>query len=272
MSGFGGFGGFGGDFADSQDAQEATPSRSQRTPGGGRQSQAGPRQQVKQRCVPTSVKSLLTGEENLYGLAPAAYVTIVAQVVGDFSFEAGGLAGKVSDGTGVVLVKQFAENSAAVDHSAVKAGAWLKIVGTMRPGNDPYLSVAFLVPVSNLNELAYHIVSTCSAYADLQEELGGGIRSLTFPEVSTPQMPASFPNTSTPNAKRVHVAQVNIKDEIVNFLSQGSTLQWGFSRGELEDKMKMYAGPSELSKILEELKDDGLIYDTKDENHFKANK
>ena len=262
MASFGGFGGF-GDFSDSQEVPDGTPSRSQRTPN--RQSNAA-RPQTKLRCIPTTVKALAAGEENLYGWAAAAYVTVLAQVVGEFTVEAGTLNGKVTDGTGVLAIRQFQENSAPVDLSEIKAGAWLRIIGTMRTGSDPYLSVAFLVKVSNLNEIAYHMVSTCNAYADLQEELGGGIRIL--PEVSTPLMSSSYPNQSTP--KRASQPVFNLKDDISSFVQQGGSLQWGFSRSEIEDKMRSVAGASEISKAIDALLEDGLIYETSDTNHFKA--
>ena len=261
MTSFGGFGGF-SDFPDSQEAPEGTPSRSQRTPN--RQSTTA-RPQTKLRCIPTTVKALAAGEENLYGWAAASYVSVLAQVVGDFTVDAGTLIGKVSDGTGILSIRQFQENSAPVDLTAIQAGTWLRIIGQMRTGGDLYLSVTFLAKVTNLNEIAYHMVSTCNAFADLQEELGGGIRLL--PEVSTPLM-SSYPNQSTP--KRASQPQFNLKDDITSFVHQGASLQWGFSRSEIEDKMRSVANNGEISRAIDALLEDGLIYETSDTNHFKA--
>ena len=69
---------------------------------------------------------------------------------------------------------------------------------------------------------------------------------------------------STP-VKRV----VNPKDEVLSFLQQGANLQWGFSRKDVHEKLRDILTAAAADNEIEILKEDGPIYETKDEDHFK---
>ena len=273
---FGGFGGF-GDFGDSQEMSGAeTPSRnSQRTPSRG--SVSG-QKKSKTRCVPTSIKAVLEcsedggNEPSLYGLAPVQTVVLVAQTVGSFSYDQSGFIGKVTDGTGTLTVKQFAQNAgttSAAEEIGTSPGVWVKVVGGIRPGAETYLSVTQIAKIKNLNEIAYHMVTTCAAFADLQDEFGMPSSQMSVGGfVSSQPMAPSATFASTP-AKKTGGA-VNARDTVLSFIQQGASLQWGFSRNDVLDKLRDVISTTAANDAIELLKEDGLIYETKDEDHFKA--
>ncbi len=60
-----------------------------------------------------------------------------------------------------------------------------------------------------------------------------------------------------------------LSERVLAFIQQGSSKQWGHSKSDIRQNFREIAEDA-ISEALEVLKDDGLVYETMDDSHFKA--
>jgi hypothetical protein len=153
-------------------------------------------------------------------------------------------------------------------------------VGALRTGSDPYLSINQIKKISSANEIAYHLLATCSAHIDIVEEKDGTFGatplrsfgkmqitgSANLSHMETSNEVEATPQKSAPST----LSSSQIEELVYQFILTGKSTQWGFSKSDCVLKFKSQISEAQISKAIEQLLDDARIYDTGDEVHFKA--
>jgi len=282
---YGGFGGFG----DVEESQEHDTPAFGKTPRPG-MSQSGAGDRKKVRSIPVSVKVAL---ESAFGAkdatdlplvfdVPSKYIEVVGQLEA-ITVETASLSCIANDGTGSISARQYFEQSTS-EAGEVNGfedyivGSFVRIVGALRTGNDPYISINQIKRVTSANEVSYHIINSCSSYIDIVEEKDGtfGATPLkSFNRSVLSQLNSSVKAEAQTTSEKIQEVKTTmsasaIRDNVLNFIRSGNGTQWGHSAQDVESKFRGVLQDGDIKRALEQLVDDALIYDTGDENHFKA--
>jgi Replication protein A C terminal len=203
----------------------------------------------KQRIVPTTIASLK--DDELYGVCESNTLVVIVGLISQLKVEGGALEGFLNDGTGSMKIKSYF-------HADFSDEGFVKIIGNFRSGEKPYISVMSMKKVDNANEISTHLLEIVHSMLEIFNEAGIKLshNSGTAP-VPTVHKPVT---TSSPPVR-------NVRDDLLNYLRSDGT-EFGPSRQEIVSRLK--STESEINQILQDLSDEGLIYDTSDEHHFKA--
>ena len=152
------------------------------------------------------------------------------------------------------------------------------VFGALRTGSDPYISITRIRKLVSANEIAYHLLSTCSTHIDIVEEKDGTFGAT--PMIRSFSQKPMTNNDSTPYRVNVLEERENsapptssaaqIEEQIYSFIQTGKSTQWGFSKSDCLVKFKNTFSESDVNKAIDQLLDDARIYDTGDEVHFKS--
>ena len=196
----------------------------------------------------------------------------------------------IDDGTGKIQLKQYFEQPIVGEDeespfAQITEGCFVWAVGALRTGNDPYISINQIRKITSANEIAYHLLASCSAHIDIVEEKDGtfgatpmrSFNSMQAGSASAVQFGGGFDIDATP-MKPVSAALSastgmpagQIEEKVYQFIQSGKTTQWGFSKSDCVLKFKGVCSEDEINKAIEQLLDDARIYDTGDEVHFKS--
>ncbi|KAF4661372.1 replication factor A protein 2 [Perkinsus chesapeaki] len=306
FGGFGGFGGFGSDTPSgglSGTPGFGTQSGGRQSMGGGRMSfgggaETGDRKARRRPLIPINVKVFTdaikehSGGEDIevFGTAPRA-----VEIVGNArEVEHDGLAIQwtLDDFTGSLRCKMYLEESDTEGRNkadeilkngkfAVHGQSYVRVIGAIRGGSNPYLSAQRVLPVENLNEIPCHIAAIAHAYimnsADVAPSSADGKR-LSFGGISQPTMetastnpPSSMASPANENEASVGNTETERRDKLLEFIKAGSdTTDFGYSVADMTAKFQGVMGTAEIRKLLGEFSDDGLVYDAGDEDHYKC--
>jgi hypothetical protein len=163
-------------------------------------------------------------------------------------------------------------------------GSFVWAVGALRTGNDPYVSINQIKKLQSANEFALHLLSICAAHIDIVEEKDGTFGATPMRSFNKLQTGSQFTNPGSHNfdlnidatptrpsvSATVSLTSAQIEEQVYQFIQSGKSTQWGFSKSDCVLKFKGLCAETEINKAIEQLLDDARIYDTGDENHFKA--
>lgn len=159
------------------------------------------------------------------------------------------------------------------DFFSVDSFVWA--LGALRTGSDPYVSITQIKKLSSANDIAYHILTTCSVHIDIIEEKDGTfgatpMRSFSHHNVSTTSQVNNIADATPSKQTTTSLPPGYLEEQVYQFIQSGKSSQWGFSKSDCAIKFKNTFPESEINKAIEQLLDDARIYDTGDEVHFKS--
>ncbi|KDP33438.1 hypothetical protein JCGZ_07009 [Jatropha curcas] len=264
----------GGGFMPSQSTQLTDSSPS---PAKGRDSQG---------LVPLTVKQISqashSGDEKSNFVVDGVDVTNVTVVgmVFDKAVKVTDVSFIVDDGTGRIGCRRWVnENLDTTEMETIQDGMYVRVNGHLKSFQGVKQLVAFSVrPVTNFDEVTFHFIDCIHTHlqnSKLQLQIGASIQ---------PQMLESSTNTPVRNGSNEYQAATTIqlskqysvdglKDTdqlILDYLQQSSSMgqEKGVHMDELCQQLKL---PMEKIKgSIRSLEDEGLIYSTIDEFHYKA--
>lgn len=246
------------------DYQGGSPAGGYQKTGSGRSSTGGGarRSYDEQSITPVTIHMALGASDNdgtltLEDGRPLYQVRIVA-AVRSFTAASTNLLYKLEDGTGLVDVKQWMDD--ATDCSAVaelreataQDNVYVKIVGQIKDYDNQKMIVADSIrPLSTGNEVAHHfleVIHAAQSYQKRNAYIPGGVAPMS---VSKPI--ASAAGNST------------LRDQVLAYVREkGEMTEMGVS---LQSLTTLGDG---VRAVLDALTNDGLVYTTIDEEHFKC--
>eukprot|EP00257_Ricinus_communis_P020794 XP_015580127.1 replication protein A 32 kDa subunit A [Ricinus communis] len=255
----------GGGFMSSQSSQ---PTDSAPSPAKSRDSQG---------LVPVTVKQISqashSGDENSNYVIDGVDVTNVtvvgmvfdkAQKVTDVNFT-------VDDGTGRIGCKRWVnENFDSSEMETIQDGMYVRVSGHLRSFQGVRQLGAFSVrPVMNFDEVTFHFIDCIHTHLlNSKSQLQGGASIQT-------QNVESSTSTQTSNSiqftKQYSVDGLKDCDQLVlDYLQQSSSMgqEKGIHMDELSQQLKLPM--DKIKETIRSLEDEGLIYSTIDEFHYKA--
>ncbi|GAV77894.1 tRNA_anti domain-containing protein/RPA_C domain-containing protein [Cephalotus follicularis] len=189
----------------------------------------------------------------------------------------------LDDGTGRIGCRRWSNDIIDTKEiEAIQDGTYVRVNGTLKSLQDTRQLVAFSVrPVTNFDEITFHFVECVHFHLQNSKVLGG---ALSQPQVVDPSLNTPVRSKSSGSQAALSnqfSAQFNVDglksydQSILSYLQQHSNderikeeiRERGVHRDELSQQLKI-----PLQKILDSIKnleDEGLIYSTIDDFHFK---
>mmetsp|Transcript_21925 Transcript_21925/g.85924 ORF Transcript_21925/g.85924 Transcript_21925/m.85924 type:complete len:254 (+) Transcript_21925:90-851(+) len=183
---------------------------------------------------------------------------------------------ELEDGTGRIDVRKWmdsdgGENAAEIAETAAwTEGVYVRVVGSLREMNERKSIVAYaVVPLTDYNEITYHLLSAIHAHlynlkaAKSAPLLGAGG---TFGSgMGMPQFGGSAyqaPAVAKPEYS-------GVQGDVLN-LVKGTQVPEGASKQSMLQSLSGKYGEPAVLQAIASLNDEGLIYTTMDEDHFRA--
>jgi len=236
----------------------------------------GGKKEDKQTCVPTSVRLLLDsqkaadrdgGELQLHG-AEAVNITLVG-VVEALVQQATMVEFTLNDGSGRVKVRHY-KNESTVE-TALAAGQYVSLVGSIRTSPVVHVSAMTLRPVSSADEVSYHMIDV--AHTALMMKSGSGaalVKTAPPAQVAAPQpmTTAAAPAAATPAAVTpAAVAPAGEKSVLEVLQSLAETRPGGVPLTVMIESLKSLTAAA-VKTALDQLVVDGEAFTTIDDDHF----
>lgn len=236
------------------------------------------RQEDKQTCMPATIRLLVdsksAGEEKgaelqLHG-TEVANVTLVGVAEG-ISQQATMLEFTLNDGSGRMKVRHYQSSDGI---AKLTSGSYVSVVGSLRTSPSLHVSALSLRLVTSADEVSYHMIEVAHAALMLKN---GGSRVPTPPPVKVapallqPSQPNSAPPAAAPQPKNVIATPAaDLRTAVMTLLrNEGEGRPEGIPRTALNSHFKTYP-ESEVRAVLENLMDNGEVFNTIDEDHFSA--
>lgn len=249
---------------------------SQRSPSG------GGRKRDAQSLVPLTVKQLLQAEEenSKYKVdgRTISQVTIVGQIL-SVEAQATNVNYLVDDSTGKVNVRIYIDSDDDSD-STLSSGTYVRVVGNLRAFNDKKSVVAFqLIPVTDFNEVTFHYLNVIATHLRFTKQPGNntpakipGATTSTFGQAQA--QPMQMMNTGgVPQMGGLEDAKngqfTPVQQQILQVFKTGGDDETGLSVDALFSAMPNVP-QAQIREALGFLSDEGHLYTTIDENHFKS--
>ncbi|KAK4801218.1 hypothetical protein SAY86_021705 [Trapa natans] len=200
-------------------------------------------------------------------------VGMVAQMVvraTDVSFS-------LDDGTGRVVCKRWTNDSFdSMEMDAIQDGIYVRVIGHLRNSHGGKQLVAFAVrPVLNFNEITFHSID-CIHHHFRKSRLKSEAPIQTKPvELSAASVSSQFTSnahlTAPPNDFSVQPSTVGLKScdqKVLEFLQRNFSIEKGVHRDEISGQLKIPV--DKIMEAIRALEEEGLIYSTIDEYHYKS--
>jgi len=194
----------------------------------------------------------------------------------------------LDDGTGKIETKFWLDSNDAGDQAqgAVedphgpssraewREGKYIKIFGHLRVMNGDKHIVAFTIkPVTDMNELTFHLLDTVFTHLYLTRKHQGaaqvtpGQKRVMGPNagMGAPAMGAQHDYSGLGGMSPCQKAAFEVFHE-----PQALNADAGLSFDQLKQKLGNRFTPDDLKQAVEDLQNDGHIYTTVDDNHFKG--
>ncbi|KAJ6925074.1 replication protein A 32 kDa subunit A-like [Populus alba x Populus x berolinensis] len=180
----------------------------------------------------------------------------------------------IDDGTGRIGCRRWVtENFDKLEMEAVQDEMYVRVIGHLRVFQDVKQLVAFSVrPVTNFDEITFHFIDCIHSHLQ-NSKLQGAASTQPHMVESSMNTPVRNGQTFTSNlmSKQFDVDGLKDCDQLVlDRLQQSSSIgqEKGMHMDELCQQLKL---PMEkIKESIRSLEDEGLIYSTIDEFHYKA--
>ncbi|XP_050215573.1 replication protein A 32 kDa subunit A isoform X2 [Mercurialis annua] len=184
----------------------------------------------------------------------------------------------VDDGTGRIGCKRWLNEIIDTNEmETIQDGMYVRVNGHLRSFQGVKQLAAFSVrPVTNFDEVTFHFIDCIHTHLLNSKSLGGGFSQSQVAESSmnTPVRSGSIGHQSSSSvqlAKQYSVDGLKDCDQLVlDCLQQSSSMgqEKGMHMDELSQQLKLPA--EKIKETIRSLEDEGLIYSTIDEFHYKA--
>jgi len=222
------------------------------TPGGDTKSDKN-----RQSLIPVTIKQLknapaVTSGEQGFTLdgRDLFQVTIVGLIMAADE-QTTSLSYQIDDGTDTIMVKKWTDQDAADDEAERRAqckeGAYVRVIGQLRSFNHTKNIVAYSIePIIDFNEYTFHFLEVVHTH-------------LRHTKGAVPAAPAPAPGAS-------------LQDLVLKFFqSKGEASDAGCTVQEAAQALASNGvQEAQVRSIVQELSDEGHLYSTIDDDHFKA--
>lgn len=183
----------------------------------------------------------------------------------------------VDDGTGQVDVTWWMDDdgdaAASKRSSQVREGIYVRVVGKTRVYQDALQVTAFDVhPVTDHNEVTYHFLSCIKAKLNAEANksaapapAGTGFAYGARPDPVSQTAPSAPMNMDTQDDNGLDSKHT----QVLSIIAEHSMSEEGVGIGVLQGKLPSM-NESEIRNAIEFLSNEGHLYSTIDEDHFKA--
>lgn len=259
---FQGSGGFGGGFNDQSfggggfDNKQASPGSKNR---GGNQGKC-------ETLMPVTVAMILKSTHDTasdtfrYQDNEIHLVTFIGKVR-DCTEASTSITYKVDDGTGPAIDARKFITEGEEDTNAPQGNGYVKVIGHVRSYNDVRNIIAFSVqPVTDHNAITCHMLDVVAAQLVLKK--GGAV-----PGNNAGTFNAGVVGSAVVAAGDSNLSGLTLQQQQVYQALKGSTADIGMSFTELAGSLQM--SMAQIKQAVEFLSNEGHIYSTVDDDHFK---
>tara|TARA_B110001452_G_scaffold117270_1_gene97311 strand:- start:2006 stop:2887 length:882 start_codon:yes stop_codon:yes gene_type:complete len=248
----------------------------------------------KQSLMPCTIKQLKTapagtGADNAFVIdgQDLHQVTIVGLIT-HADEQNTNLQFTIDDGTGSIVAKMWidaAQDEATMEKRSMwKEGVIVRVVGQMRAFNQVRSVVAFHIqPLTDMNEYTFHFVEVVHTHLrntkgkpgdQAAPPVGGGMGGMGGGAFATGMAGGVAPPSMAAAAAAQQNAQGlnNFQDTVFKFFqSYGESQETGATVEECTNAMMAQGGTAEqVRKAVDDLVNEGHLYSTIDDDHFKA--
>jgi len=260
------------------------------------------RQEEKSCCLPVTVRLLeLThesakasgGELRFHGQeSEPGMLIMVAQVEAIVSRQPTCLEFSVNDSTGRIRARFFTtEPSQEKSAEEIVPGSYVNMYGQFRTSPQPHFAVQGVRLIRSADEISFHMIEV--AHAALKCQLQSGSDPATpAPKALRTTQPASIEAVSPPKTQSGYEASAQVplpqlptpqpeqalegallRDAVMEILKDAG--ETGYDAAEVcnrlqKDGKKVSGGESALKDLLQQLVEEGDVFNTIDDDHFQA--
>ncbi|KAJ1925182.1 Replication factor A protein 2, partial [Tieghemiomyces parasiticus] len=187
----------------------------------------------------------------------------------------------LEDGTGAVEARMSMnddlDNPATLEANSIPENTYVRVVAHVRSYNNKrQVNVNKIKPVEDMNELTYHFLNVINTHleftrsnkasGDSKMDVGSG--GMDF-GLSNPM--SSFSNYTAPSATRSHTSGFSaIQDKVLQQAQQLDTGDEGAHIGLICQQLRGTYSADEIQHTVEFLVNEGHLYSTIDEQHYKC--
>ncbi|XP_057496002.1 replication protein A 32 kDa subunit B-like isoform X2 [Actinidia eriantha] len=181
----------------------------------------------------------------------------------------------LDDGTGRIdCIRWVNEAVDTKEMEEISDGMYVRVHGHLKGFQGKKQLVVFSIrPLTDYNEIAYHFVECMYVHVDNTKlQAQGGVTTPNMPN-STVSTPSKGYQAAPQNLYTGHYGMDGLKgidQMVIDYLQQPSCLTWekGVNLNEIAQQLSMPVEKITLS--IKSLEDEGLVYSTIDEYHFKS--
>ncbi|KAK4767236.1 hypothetical protein SAY86_014986 [Trapa natans] len=208
--------------------------------------------------------------------ADVTNVTLVGMVV-QMVVKATDVSFSLDDGTGKVECRRWTNDSSdSKEMDSVQDGMYVRVIGHLRSSHGRKQIVAFAVrQVLNFDEITFHFIDCIHQH--LQKS-----RSKSDTPTQTKPVELSAASASSHSTSNVHLTALsndfsgqhstgglkNCDQKVLEFLQQNFSIEKGLHRDEISRQLKIPV--DKTMESVRALEEEGLIYSTIDEYHYKS--
>lgn len=213
---------------------------------------------------------------------PIQQVHLIANVL-TVSFKETNVELSVEDGSGTITVRLYLDGNEGDSLQSIKEGEYRMIVGTLKKIGGSLCVIAFtLAPIEDHNMLTMHLLDTIlthqrttlgPASSAMKQQNGGGFAKQ---ENGAPGgMQVDYSNGGMMNGGGVGssngVGGSSLKEQVLWYFAhgEGSESDAGCSISKVASQLSSYTH-LQIQEAVVQLSDDGHIYSTIDDEHFKT--
>lgn len=180
----------------------------------------------------------------------------------------------IDDGSGKINVRHYPDaddEDEQMRAAGLREDVYVRVIGNIREVSGAISIIAFtLVPITDFNELTFHLLEVIHGHL-LNTKGGQGPMAVASSAATTPVKSfggASFAGAPGGPPPMASFNQQSIQDQVMEVFRQ-DTSESGAHINEVMQKLS-HIGPLEIRKAVEFLGDEGHLYSTVDEEHFKC--
>lgn len=232
-----------------------------------------------QSLVPVTIKQLLEAEQKDTKFTvdgrPLSQITVIGSVL-SMKVEATNVTYLIDDSTGKISVRIYIDSEEEAQVQTFEPGTYVRCVGNLRSFNDRRNVIGFqLIPVTDFNELTFHYLNVIACHLRCTKQ-PGNITPAKSPGAAAHSssfgnpMMGGMPAQPTFQAEADAGGFTSIQNRVLDvFKTEGNDTDAGVSIHRLFELLPQVP-QQEIRNTLTFLSDEGHLYTTIDENHFKS--
>ncbi|KAG0280605.1 replication factor A protein 2 [Linnemannia exigua] len=180
----------------------------------------------------------------------------------------------LEDGTGVIDVRKFpSEHDDAEEIDSLAQGTYVRVVGMVKSFNQKqYVQVHAIRPISDMNEITHHNLEVLYVHVSATRSKGASSSSSAYGQYNNNSMQMQGV-TSTDTHMRGGFDTDAVAQDLSEFIRNHPDNKngMGVHRQHIFANFKhRLGGEQKLIELMAKLEDDGLLYNTEDEDHFNT--